>query len=161
MLSCTFHEHHGSHQHMMIGIHIWCGCDVVWQSWILTHTGKIDGSWRGAKKAVPVSSKNGGKRNVRLLRCLRRYQWRWKAQARTWVNTLQRRSLHPEREKSYRCPFSSQNAVRRVVQKTGEHFISSNFHVRSYALVVARCSFWQILAAGFASAGMLQHCGPY
>ena len=77
-----------------------------------------------------------------------------KAQARTCVNKLRRRSLHSEREKSYRRPFSSQNAVRRVVQKTGGHRHASAFDVRNYALAVARCSFLHIIPAGFASAGL-------
>ena len=77
-----------------------------------------------------------------------------KTQARTCANTLQRRSWRSEREKSYRRPFSSQNAVRRVVQKTGGRRHASTFDVRNYALAVARCSFLQIIPAGFASAGM-------
>ena len=49
------------------------------RGWTKIHTGNIDGFWKGLKKTVPDSlpSKNNGKRNVNLWKCLRRYQWRW------------------------------------------------------------------------------------
>ena len=111
--------------------------------------------WRGAKKAVPASlSSNEGREMCSCGDVSGAINGVGKAQARTCVNTLQRRPLHSESKYSYRRTFSLQNAVRRVVQNRGGHFSSSHFHVKSSALAVARCSFWQILPASFASAGM-------
>ena len=112
----------------------------------MTHTGNIDGFGEVPKRrflALCLPKSMG-----RDMFCDVSGAGAGKTQARTCANAQQRRSLRCAR------PLSSQNAVRRVVQKTGGPFSSSTFHVRNYALAVARCSFWQIILAGFASAGM-------
>ena len=53
---------------------------------------------------------------------------RWESTGKDLCKHTAKTVLAPERKKSYRRPFSSQNAVRRVVQKTGGHiFLAAMF----------------------------------